>query len=596
MTIVEKLSALRETMRKEGVDGVFVPSSDPHMSEYLPDHWRSRAWLSGFTGSAGTLCVTTQKAALWTDGRYFIQAERELAGSGIVLMKMGQPKTPSVEQWLSDVLPENGTLALDGSCTNAAKVEMLQKACAEKKIAVRDQDFIESLWTEDRPAVPATKAWLVDREHAGASAAEKLKTLREKLAAKKANAMLVCRLDSVAWLLNLRADDIRYTPFALSYCLVKPEGVVLFIDESRVPEDVVRELQTQGVTLHPYDQVGAYLAAIGDALTLLYEPASTNWSLLRALQGNQAVKLVSEKDPIQLLKAVKNEAEMACQRKAHRKDGAAMVRFEMELRRRMESGEVWTELEASDYLLGLRMAQEGCLGASFETIAAYGANAAMMHYAPKQGSCAVIEPRGLLLVDSGGQYRHGTTDITRTFAVGPLTADERDAYTLVLKSHIAAARAVFKSGSSGKNIDILAREPMWRSGLDYRCGTGHGVGFVGLIHEGPQGLSSANDTPFVPGMTVTDEPGLYEEGKLGIRIENEMLCVPVCETEYGAFYGFEAFTYCPIDKRPLIVGELTDEELQWLNEYHAMVYRELSGLLTEEEALWLKDACAPVVR
>lgn len=596
MTVIQRLHALRAEMKKSGVDGVFVPSSDPHMSEYLPDHWRTRAWLSGFTGSAGTLCVTVDDAALWTDGRYFIQAERELAGSGIALMKMAEPGTPTVEQWLTEKLPQQGVLALDGSCCSAAKVETLEKACAEKQISLKDQDFFEVLWTEDRPPVPATEAWLVDDVHAGMSPARKLQVLREKLAQQHADSMLVCRLDSVAWLLNLRADDIRYTPFALAYCLVEPEAVQLFADGSRIPREVCSELEKQGITLHPYSAVGAYVASMAQEQKLLYEPASTNWSVLRRLQENKAVTLTAHSDPIQLLKAVKNEAEMDCQREAHRRDGVAMVRFERELRRRMESGEPWTEMEASDYLLGLRMQQEGCLGASFETIAAYGANAAMMHYAPKPDSCAPIQARGFLLVDSGGQYRYGTTDITRTFAVGPLTEEERDAYTLVLRCHIAAARAVFKSGSAGSNIDILAREPMWRRGLDYRCGTGHGVGFVGLIHEGPQGLSSKSSTPFVPGMTVTDEPGLYEEGKLGIRIENELLCVPVCQTEYGDFYGFEAFTYCPIDTRPLIVEDMTDEELAWLNGYHEMVYRELSGRLSLEEAQWLKEACAPVVR
>lgn len=596
MTVVEKLRALRAAMSQSGVDCVFVPSSDPHMSEYLPDHWRSRAWLSGFTGSAGTLCVAKDSAALWTDGRYFIQAERELAGSGIELMKMAQPKTPTVEQWVSKQLPRKGVLALDGSCTSASKVETLEKACKEKEISIQNQDFIQDLWTQDRPSVPASEAWLMDPARSGMPASDKITALRGKLAEKKADAMLVCRLDSVAWLLNLRANDIRYTPFALAYCLVEPSGVRLFIDGSRVSDEVRGNLQAQGVTLYGYDAVQDYLAANKSKLNLLYDPASTNWSVLQVMQKNEAVSLIPEKDPIQLLKAVKNDTEMECQREAHRRDGVAMVRFERELRRRMESGETWTEMDASDYLLGLRMQQEGCLGASFETIAAYRENAAMMHYSPKTGSCATIQPRGFLLVDSGGQYTHGTTDITRTFAVGPLTDEERDAYTLVLKSHIAVARAVFKSGSAGRNIDIIAREPMWRRGLDYRCGTGHGVGFVGLIHEGPQGMSAANDTPFVPGMTVTDEPGLYEEGKFGIRIENELVCVPVTKTEYGDFYGFEVFTYCPIDTRPLIVESLTDEELEWLNEYHALVYRELKGALTEEEAAWLKEACAPVTR
>ena len=368
----------------------------------------------------------------------------------------------------------------------------------------------------------------------------------------------------------------------------------LFINAARVPEDVQAALKAQGVELCSYEQARSALAAMEGPVTVLYEPAGASWAMLRALEENPAVTLQEGEEPVQALKGVKNETEIARMKQAHRKDGAAMVRFEIELRRRLAAGESWTEMEASDYLLGLRRAQEENLGASFETIAAYGPNAAMMHYAPTPQACAAIEPHGFLLVDSGGQYRDGTTDITRTYALGALTEEEREDYTLVLKCHIAAARAVFKEGSAGQNIDILARETLWRRGLDYRCGTGHGVGFVGGVHEGPQSLSARGTAPFVPGMTITDEPGIYEEGKLGIRIENELLCVPVCETEYGKFYGFEPFTYCPIDTRPLVLSLMEEEELRWLNDYHAMVRAELEAFLTPEENAWLAEACAPV--
>ena len=596
MTAAEKLAALRAAMEEEKIDGVYVPSSDPHTSEYLPAHWRCRAWLSGFTGSAGTLCVARSQAALWTDGRYFIQAERQLAGSGITLMRMGEPGVPTPEAWLAQTLPSGGTLAMDSRCTNAAVVSTMHAAFAEKKISLRDHDFIDGLWTEDRPPVPATEAWLVDDAAAGLTAAQKLARLREVLAEKGAGAVILSRLDSVAWLTNLRADDIDYTPFAFAYCLVEPRQARLFIDGSRVPDAVRGRLEEQGIRLCPYDAVLEAAASLEGPLTLAYEPAGTSWALLQALEKSRDVVLLPGRDPVQLLKAVKNDSEMACQREVHRRDGAAMVRFEMELRRRMASGEGWSELEASEYLLGLRMAGKDCLGNSFETIAAYGANAAMMHYAPKPHSFARLEPRGFLLVDSGGQYRDGTTDITRTYALGPLTDEEREAYTLVLKCHIAAAKAVFKAGSAGMHIDILARENLWRRGLDYRCGTGHGVGFVGVIHEGPQGLAARYTEPFVPGMTVTDEPGIYEEGRLGVRIENELVCVPVCETEYGAFYGFETFTYCPIDTRPLRLEMLTQEEVDWLNGYHKMVCRELRGHLNDAEYAWLEQACAPIAK
>lgn len=596
MKVTEKIAALRAAMTEYGADGVYVPSSDPHMTEYLPAHWRSRAWLSGFTGSAGTLCVTQEKAALWTDGRYFIQAERQLAGSGIELMRMGQPGVPTVEKWLTEQLPEGGTLAVDGACTNVQAAQRLEKAFAEKKITLRDHDFIEALWVQDRPPVPATQAWRMDDAAAGASTPEKIAQVRRKNEENKADALLVCRLDSVAWLMNLRADDVEHNPFALSYCLVEKDAVRLFINAARVPDEVRAGLEERGVALCSYEETADALCALKPGTVLWYEPAGTSMKLLRAAQSAPQVECKAGSDPVQLLKAVKNKTELECQKHAHRLDGAAMVRFEMELRRRVENGEAWDEWQAGEYLRGLRLAEPSCFDLSFETIAAYGANAAMMHYSAGKQTAAAIEPHGFLLVDSGGQYRMGTTDITRTYALGSLTHEEREAYTLVLKCHIAAARAVFHEGTSGQVIDILARETLWRRGLDYRCGTGHGVGFVGAVHEGPQGLSTRSTTAFVPGMTVTDEPGLYTEGKYGVRIESELICVPVCETEYGKFYGFETFTYCPIDTRPLLTELMTDEEIEWLNDYHAMVRRELDALLSDEERAWLENACAPLKR
>lgn len=596
MKVTEKIAALRTAMKEFGADGVYLPSSDPHMTEYLPAHWRSRAWFSGFTGSAGTLCVTQDEAALWTDGRYFIQAERQLAGSGITLMRMREPGVPTVEAWLAQQLPQNGTLAVDGTCTNVQAAKRLEKAFEEKKIKLLDHDFVETLWTQDRPAIPATQAWLMDDETAGMKISEKIEAVRAKLKENKADSLLLCRLDSVAWLTNLRAADVEYNPFALSYCIVEKDAVRLFINTARVPDDVRTVLEKEGVTLCPYEETVHALKSLASGTTLLYEEAGTSMSLLSAAQSAENVECKAGSDLVQLLKSVKNKTEIACQKQAHRLDGAAMVRFEMELRRRMENKETWTEWQASEYLEKLRRSNPDCFDLSFDTIAAYGANAAMMHYAPSETSSAKIEPHGFLLVDSGGQYRMGTTDITRTYALGSLTQEERKAYTLVLKCHIAAARAVFKEGTSGQVIDILARETLWRRGLDYRCGTGHGVGYVGVVHEGPQGLSSNNSTVFVPGMTVTDEPGLYTEGEYGVRIESELVCVPVCETEYGKFYGFEVFTYCPIDTRPLMTALLSDEEIEWLNSYHEMVYRELEQLLTDEERAWLKQACAPLTR
>lgn len=594
MTTMEKIEALRSAMRRHKVDGVYVPSSDPHRTEYLPAHWRARAWLSGFTGSAGTLCATEAEAALWTDGRYFIQAARQLEGTGICLMRMWQPGVPTVEEWLAEHLPQGGTLALDGLCTSVSQAQKLQKACADRGISLVDLDLVEEVWTEDRPPVPATPVWMLPDETAGRSAGQKLEDLRSRLTELGCNGALLSRLDCVAWVTNLRADDVSYTPFAIAYCLVEKDRATLFTDIGRVRPEVARQCEKQGLLLRPYHQIAEALQALCPGTRLLCDPEETSWKLGRIVEDQPDVCPVWEKDPVIRMKAVRNEQEMRCSHYAHRLDGAAMVRFERELRRRMDNGEGWTEHEAAEYLHELRGRAAECLGESFETIAAYGANAAMMHYAPTAASSARLAPQGFFLVDSGGQYTCGTTDITRTYALGPLTQEERQAYTLVLKAHIAMSRAVFPKGRSGCEIDALARVELWRYGLDYRCGTGHGVGFVGVIHEGPQGLSQDNRAPFASGMMVTVEPGMYQEGAYGVRIENEMCCVDAQQTEYGDFLAFEAATYCPIDTRPLCLELLTREERTWLNQYHEQVCQELKDLLTEEEYRWLCEACRPL--
>ena len=591
MNASEKISALQSAMKKNGMAGYLIPSADPHMSEYLPQHYRARAWFSGFTGSAGTLAVTAEKAALWTDGRYFIQAERELAGSGIELMRMNEPGVPKVEEWLAEQLPADSVMGLDGKVNAVDAVEKLEKAFADKKVSVCDQDLVSEIWTLDRPAIPATEVWALGVEFAGKTAAEKLADVRASLAKHPVDATLVSRLDSVAWLLNLRASDIAYNPFAMAYCLVLPEKAVLFINTKRLPEEIRTALVEQGVEVCEYEEVEQALKGLTQPVKMLYEKTGLSYRLYRTLKENSAVTLQEGEEPVALLKGVKNETEIKNLKNAHVKDGVAMVRFAIWLETQLAENKRVTECDVDAWLRAARAVQPDNLGESFNTIAAYGGNAAMMHYAPEPETCAVIEKHGFLLVDSGAQYRDGTTDITRTYSTGELTEEEKRYYTLVLKSHIDIARAVFKEGMAGMHLDILARETMWREGLDYRCGTGHGVGFVGGVHEGPQSLSSRGTTPFVPGMTVTDEPGVYEEGKLGIRIENELLCKEYKETEYGKFYCFEPITYCPIDTKPVLAEMLTQDEKNWLNAYHAMVFKTLEPHLTEQEKAWLEKAC-----
>ena len=596
MTTNEKISAVRAAMQAAGAHAYYVPSSDAHMSEYLPDHWKCRAWLSGFSGSAGTLVITETESALWTDGRYFIQAARQLAGSEIQLMKMAQPNVPTVAEYLAEKLPKNGVLALDGSITSAASVKEFTDKCKAKSITVQDVDLISGLWTEARPAVPASTVYALGKEYAGKTAAEKLAEVRSALAKKGASAMLESSLDCVMWLLNIRAADIAYNPFALSYCFITQSKATLFINTARLPAAVRKALSDNGVDVAEYGKLGAFLTAHSQKETLLMAPAATSYACSKAIEANSAFTVLEGADPVQALKGVKNETEIKCLKASHAKDGVAMVRFQMKLEKAMAAGETVTELDVDAWLRALRAAQPLNVGESFDTIAAYGANAAMMHYSAKPESYATLQPKGYLLVDSGAQYLDGTTDITRTYALGALTENEKKYYTLVLKSHIDMAKVTFMSGCTGGNLDIIARSAVWEHGIDYRCGTGHGVGFLGGVHEGPQSLRITNNVKFVPGMTITDEPGIYEEGEVGIRIENELVCVEKMTTDYGTFLGFEPFTYCPIDTTPVQAAMLTDEEISWLNRYHALVYTTLAPMLTEEEKAWLADKTAAIAK
>lgn len=592
-TTNEKIALLRSAMKAAGANACLIPSSDPHISEYLPAHWAARRYFSGFTGSVGNLVVTETASALWVDGRYFVQAARQLEGSEIALQKMGVEGVPTLIEYLTDALGEGQVLAVDGMVTAASTWRQLAGALAKKGASLKSVDLVQDNWP-DRPAVPATPAWLLDDAYAGRTAAEKLADLRAALAEKGASAMVVCRLDSVAWLLNLRADDLDNTPFALAYCFVTPDDAVLFIDASRLPAEAAAALERQGVRVTDYGHLLGSLTGYHHDRTVLVDMAGTNEAIRAALAANPVFTLVEGEDPIQALKGVKNPVEIENLKRAHVKDGVAMVKFQIWLEEQLAAGAAVTEVDVDEKLQALRAAQPLNLGVSFDTIAAYGANAAMMHYHATPDACSTLAPRGFLLVDCGGQYLDGTTDITRTYALGELADNERTFYTYVLKSHIDLAKLQFLSGCTGGNLDVIARAPVWAHGIDYRCGTGHGVGFVGGVHEGPQNLRINNQVVFKPGMTITDEPGIYEEGEVGIRIENELLCCERAKNQYGQFLGFEPITYCPIDLTPVRPELLDAEEKEWLNGYHQMVRELLTPHLTAPEAAWLAEKTRPL--
>ena len=589
MTTNEKIQKLRQSMKANGVYAYLIPSSDPHMSEYLPDHWTTRAYFSGFDGSAGTLVVTEDKSGLWTDGRYFLQAGQQLAGSEVQLYKMGMPGVPTVSEFLEQELVGGKVLGIDGTVTATSTVRELQA----HGVSVKAVDCTSENW-EGRPAIPATEVYVHEVKYSGLTAAQKLVQLKEKLQGAGANTMVITRLDSIAWLLNLRANDIAYNPFLLSYVLVEPEKTTLFVNTSRVCTKAKESLAENGVELREYEEILPAIRGMTGEKQVLVDPASVNYAVWQALEENSSLTLIEGAEPVQALKSIKNEKEIEYIKNAHVRDGVAMVRFQRELERRMAQKIPTTECDIEVILRDLRAQQPLNKGESFSTIAGYGENGAIVHYHALPETCATVQAKGLLLVDSGAQYLDGTTDITRTYAMGELTREEKEYYTTVLKTHISVARTIFLDGTSGSTLDMMARSKVWSKGIDYRHGTGHGVGYFGGVHEGPHNLRTTSTVPFHAGMLITDEPGYYEEGKVGIRIENILLVKKLFENEYGTFLGYEPVTYCPIDTTPVLVEQLDDEEIAWLNEYHRTVYEKLAGYLEEDERAWLKEKTAPI--
>ena len=593
-TVPERLAALRAAMKANGVDVYLIPVGDPHSSEYLPDHYTSLTYFSGFHGENSNFVVTMTESAVWADGRYFVQAEKEIAGTEIQLMRMGEPGVPTAEEYCGKVLPEGGTLGLCGLTANCALVNNLKKELEPKHGSIKTLFLEDELWVEGRPARPATPAWILPKEYAGFSPAEKLEQLRAKLAELGCTAQLVGKLDNLAWLLNLRAMDIECTPYAMAYCYVTPNRAVLFIDQARVTPEAKAELETNGVTLADYDSILDGMAAETEPQTVLAESATVNYAVYQVLENNPVLTVKDAADPLLAMKGVKNEVELAHLRESHLRDAVAMVRFQIELENRLASGEQLTELTVDEILHKYRSADDKFLVESFGTIAAYGGNAAMMHYHATPEDHAVLQRKGFLLVDSGATYLDGTTDITRTYPLGELTEDERLFYTWTLQCHIDIAKAVWLDYCDCHMLDTIAREPLWRHLINYRCGTGHSVSFVGNVHEGPHALNGRNTTLMRPGMIVTDEPGVYEAGEVGIRIENEIECYHKADNQYGTFLAFRPLTFVPIATSPIVPGVLDKEQVAWLNDYHRKVFEQLAPRLTEDERAWLAEKCAAI--
>lgn len=555
-SIIERVEALREYLRKNGLNAFIFPSTDPHQGEYVPEHWMTRQWISGFDGSAGTAVVTLSDAALWTDSRYFIAAEEQLKGTPFQLMKDGLAETPSIAEWLCNQLAEGEMVGIDGNVFTTAEIEEMESAFAKAGIKLRtDLDPAETLWT-NRPPIPKNKVEIQPMEFAGESAESKIERVRQALREQKAEGLVISQLDEIAWLLNLRGSDVHCNPVFVSYVLLTQNDVTLFIDCEKLDETVQNYLKNIGVKVLPYGKPS-------------FESKASN--------------------PIPAMKSIKNHAEIEGFRRAMIRDGVAMVKFLRWLKPAVEAGKE-TEISIDKKLTTLRAEQDLYRGLSFDTIAAYGQHGAIVHYEATPETDVVLEPKGLLLLDSGAQYQDGTTDITRTIALGALTDEERLDYTLVLKGHIRLALTKFPDGISGTQIDALARYAMWQHGINFGHGTGHGVGSYLCVHEGPHQIRHTwKPAPLHAGMTVTNEPGIYRQGKHGVRIENTMLIVEAGETEFGKFLRLEPLTLCPIDLTPVVWELMTPEEITYINTYHKKVYDELSPYLTEEEKEWLKS-------
>ena len=589
--IPERLTALREEMKRRSIDIYVVPTADFHESEYVGEHFKARKFITGFTGSAGTAVITLKEAGLWTDGRYFVQAEKQLEGSTVTLYRMAEEGVPAVEEFVKDKLPQGGCIGFDGRTVNGAWGEKFAAIAEEKGGSLSiGEDLINLIWT-DRPELSRAPLFILEEKYSGKSTAEKINDVRAKMAEEGADVHILTSLCDIAWLLNIRGGDIQSVPVVLSYLVLTRDQCIWFLQEEVVDDAIRAYLKENHIETRPYDAIYTYVPDIPESAVVLMNKSGVNYRICNELNKN--IQVINKPNPTELMKAVKNPVEVDNTRLAHVKDGVAVTKFMYWLKTNI--GKIpMTEISASDYLEARRREQENFIDLSFTTISAYGANAAMMHYSATPESNTVLKPEGFLLVDSGGHYYEGTTDITRTFVLGPISDEMKQHFTAVCRSNMKLANAKFLYGACGLNLDILARGPLWDMGIDYKCGTGHGVGYILNVHEGPNGfrwkiVPERHDSGVLEeGMITTDEPGVYLEGKYGIRTENELVCRKAEKNEYGQFMEFENITYAPIDLDGIDPEQMSPREKQMLNDYHKKVYEVLSPYMTEEENEWLK--------
>ena len=586
----KRITALRAIMKREGIDYYYIPTADFHESEYVVEYFKARKFITGFTGSAGVAVIGQEEAWLWTDGRYFIQAAAQIEGSGFGLMKMGQEGVPTVMQYLDEKLQEGQCIGFDARVVNTNDAKEFAKIAAKKHGSLKtDNDLLDEVWT-DRPALVHQQADVLKDEFNGEATASKLARVREQMENEEAQYHIISTLDDIAWILNVRGNDIPHVPVVLSFLVIGKEDAMWFVEENAL-SNAVKEMAAEcGITIRPYEDVYAYAATIPENSTVLLDKRKVNYRITNAL--SETVHIVSKANPSQLMKAIKNEIELENTRKAHLLDGIAVTKFMYWLKKNV--GKIpMDEVSVSDYLQSLREQMEGYRDISFDTIAGYNANAAMMHYKAEPDTAAKLEPQGMLLVDSGGHYDTGTTDITRTFVLGPISDIQKKHFTMVVKSNLNLANVKFLYGCNGISLDVICREPIWKENLDYQCGTGHGVGYLLNVHEGPNSFRwqyrPGFDNPFEAGMITTDEPGIYLQDQYGIRTENELICVKGEKNQYGQFMGFENITYVPIDLDGIDKQYLNAEDVKQLNDYHKMVYEKISPYMTPEENEWLKE-------